>query len=128
MQSGDDLQNVWMMFDHIKDVQGWMTMACHVYDLVYYKVMMIAIFDMQSRDTEVQCVLWKKFNAIVEKKWLGTLVFKGFMADGVQTNWDVIHIVYEIRDLDSFSAKQTVPQTDTGEQVEYSKASYGQDG
>jgi hypothetical protein len=46
MQSSDDLQNVWMMFDNVKRVQGWTTMAYHVYDLVYCKVMTIAIFDM----------------------------------------------------------------------------------
>jgi hypothetical protein len=32
------------------------------------------------------------------KKRLGTLFFKGFMADGVQANWNVVYIVYEIRD------------------------------
>ncbi len=39
-----------MMFDHIKRVQGWMTMACMVYDPVYHKVMTIMIYDMQSMD------------------------------------------------------------------------------
>jgi hypothetical protein len=48
MQPSDDLQNVWMMFDHVKRVQGRTTMACHVYDLVHYKVMTITIYDMQS--------------------------------------------------------------------------------
>jgi hypothetical protein len=32
-----------MMFDHIKHVQGWMTMAYHIYDWAYCKVMMIII-------------------------------------------------------------------------------------
>jgi len=30
--------------------------------------------------------MWKKLNAVVERKGLGMLVFKGFMADGVQGN------------------------------------------
>jgi hypothetical protein len=46
MQLGDNLQNAWMMFDHIKHVQGWMTMACHVYNPVYCKVMTIVVCDM----------------------------------------------------------------------------------
>jgi hypothetical protein len=46
MQLGGDLENTWMMFDHVKRVQGWMTMACHVYDPIYYKVMSIAIYNM----------------------------------------------------------------------------------
>jgi hypothetical protein len=52
MQSNDDLQNVWMMFNHVKHVQGRTTMAYHIYDLVYYNVMMIAVYDMQFKDTE----------------------------------------------------------------------------
>jgi hypothetical protein len=53
MQPSDDMQNAWMMFDHVKCVQGWTTMACHVYDLVYYKVMTIVVCDMQFKDTKV---------------------------------------------------------------------------
>jgi hypothetical protein len=52
MQPGDDLQSAWMIFYHIKQVQGWMTMASHVYDLVYCKVMTIAIRDMQFENME----------------------------------------------------------------------------
>ncbi len=58
-----------------------MTIAYHIYDPIYCKVMMIAICDMQSEDVEAQCMLWRKVNAIVEKKGMGTHVFKGFMAD-----------------------------------------------
>jgi hypothetical protein len=54
MQPFDDLQNVWMMFDDVKRVQGWMTMACHIYDSIYCKVIMIVVYDMQSKDTKVQ--------------------------------------------------------------------------
>ncbi len=77
---------MWMTFDHVKHVQRWMTMACHVYNLVYYNVMMIVICDMQSEDTKAQCILWKKLNTIVEKKGLNTIIFKGFMADNMQAN------------------------------------------
>jgi hypothetical protein len=67
MQPNDDMQNVWMMFNHVKCVQGWMTMACHVYDLVYYKVMTIVVCDMQFKDIEVQCILWRKLSEVVER-------------------------------------------------------------
>jgi hypothetical protein len=46
MQLGDDLQNAWMMFNHVKCVQGWTTMAYHIYNSVYCKVMAITIYDM----------------------------------------------------------------------------------
>jgi hypothetical protein len=32
MQPGGDLQDAWMMFDYVKRVKKWATMACHVYD------------------------------------------------------------------------------------------------
>jgi hypothetical protein len=34
------------MFDHVKHVKKWTTMACHVYDFAYCLVMTIAICDM----------------------------------------------------------------------------------
>jgi hypothetical protein len=46
MQPGGDLANAWLMFDHVKWVQEWTTMACHVYDAAYCKVMTIAVCDM----------------------------------------------------------------------------------
>jgi hypothetical protein len=61
-------------------------MAYHVYDPIYCKVMMIMICDMQFENTEVQCILWRKLKVLVERKGLGTLVCKGFMAGGVQAN------------------------------------------
>ena len=32
MQQGGDLENAWMMSDHVKRVKRWTTMAAHVYD------------------------------------------------------------------------------------------------
>jgi hypothetical protein len=46
MQPGGDLENAWLMFDHVKYVQEWTTMAYHMYDTAYCKVMTIAICDM----------------------------------------------------------------------------------
>jgi hypothetical protein len=34
MQSRGDLQNCWLMFDHVKHVHEWTTMACNIYNLV----------------------------------------------------------------------------------------------
>jgi len=53
MQAGGDPSNAWMMFDHVKRVRDWTTMACHVYDSNYKKVMTIATCDMQSKDTQI---------------------------------------------------------------------------
>jgi hypothetical protein len=51
MQVGD-MESAWMTFDHVKHVEGWTTMVCHVYDLVYYEVMIIVMYDMQSKYME----------------------------------------------------------------------------
>jgi len=54
MQPGGDFQNAWVMFDYTRRMKDWSTMACHVYDTEYKKVMTIAICNMESEDTEVQ--------------------------------------------------------------------------
>jgi hypothetical protein len=36
MQPGGDLEDAWMMFDHVKRIKKWTTMACHVYDSTYW--------------------------------------------------------------------------------------------
>jgi hypothetical protein len=57
MQPGRDLENAWLMFDHVKHIQARTTMECHVYDTTYCKVMTIAVYDMQSEDLKVQCIM-----------------------------------------------------------------------
>jgi hypothetical protein len=70
------------MFDHVKHVQEWTTMACHVYDLVYamIKVLTIAICDMQFESTKALCVMWTKLNHVMLMFNLTNPNFKGFMA------------------------------------------------
>jgi hypothetical protein len=46
MQPGGHLEDAWIMFDHVKHVKHWTTMACHVYDSTYCRVMTIAVCDM----------------------------------------------------------------------------------
>jgi hypothetical protein len=41
-----NLEATFKHVDHVKCVDGWMTLVCHVYDLVYCKVMTIALCDM----------------------------------------------------------------------------------
>jgi hypothetical protein len=46
MQLGGDLENAWLIFDHVKRVKEWTTMACHVYNAEYCKVMTITVCNM----------------------------------------------------------------------------------
>jgi hypothetical protein len=50
MQPGGDLEDMWIMFYHIKCVKHWTIMACHIYDSPYCRVMMIAVYNMQLED------------------------------------------------------------------------------
>ncbi len=67
--------------DHVKCIVSWTTMACHVYDLAYYKVMTIVIFDMQSKDIETQQIVWKKLHETMLKNRFSKPNFKGLMVD-----------------------------------------------
>jgi hypothetical protein len=98
MQLGGDLQDVWMMFDHVKRVKKWTTMACHVYDSTYCCVMTIAVCNMQSKDATAQSVLWKNLNVVLAKHGVPEPTFKGFMADSAQANWNAIWIIYRSED------------------------------
>ena len=82
------------MFDHVKRVKQWTTMACHGYDSVYCRIMTIAICDMQSKELAAQTVFWRNLNVVVERHGMQNPNFKGFMADSAQANWNVVRIVY----------------------------------
>jgi hypothetical protein len=98
MQPEGDFQTAWIMFDHVKHVKGWATFAYHVYDSFHYKVMMIAICDMQSKNTEAQCVMWQNLNKVMANNGVPNPNFKGFMVDSTQANWNVVQIVYGSED------------------------------
>jgi len=86
------------MFDHVKCVAIWTTMAYHVYDFVYCKVLTIVICDMQIEDTEVQQFMWTKLNETMLKHRFPKPNFKEFMVDSAQANWNVVRIIYGFRD------------------------------
>jgi hypothetical protein len=50
MQPSSDFHNAWIRFDHVKCVKEWTTMASHVYDSAYCRVMIIVVYDMQLED------------------------------------------------------------------------------
>lgn len=47
MEGGGNMENVWIIFDCVKHLKNWTTMACHVYHIIYCKVIMIVYWDMQ---------------------------------------------------------------------------------
>jgi hypothetical protein len=57
----------WIMFDHVKRVKHWTTMAYHVYESVHCRVMTIVVCNMQSEDATAQSVLWKNLNDVMAK-------------------------------------------------------------
>jgi hypothetical protein len=105
MQPGGDLEHAWIMFDHVKRVKHWTTMACHVYDSAYCRVMTIAVCDMQSEDAVAQMVLWKNLNDVMARHSVTKPKFKGFMADSAQGNWNAVRVIYG-------SGDATIPMKD----------------
>ena len=92
--TGRDLQNTWRMFDHVKRVKEWTTMACHIYDAEYCWVMSITVCDMQSEDAKVQRLMWTSLNKVMACHGVPNSNFKGFMADSAQANWNAVRVVY----------------------------------
>jgi hypothetical protein len=52
MQLAKDLQDAWIMFDHVKRVLSYITKTYHVYNPTYCKLMTIVVCDMQFEDTK----------------------------------------------------------------------------
>ena len=94
MQAGGDLQDAWIMFDNVKRVKEWTTLACHVYDTTYCKVMTIACCDMQSEDAIAQTLFWENLNKVMAENGVPNVNFKGFMADSAKANWIAVRKVY----------------------------------
>jgi hypothetical protein len=98
MQPDRDLENAWMMSDHVKRVSKWTTMACHVYDGTYQRIMTIACCDFQSEDKDAQVLFWRNLNQVMARHGIPNPYFKGFMADSAQANWNAVRIVYSSGD------------------------------
>ena len=94
MQYGGDMENSWIMFDHVKRLREWTTMACHVYDSKHCKVLTMAFCDMQSEDAWAQIIFWENFNDVMLENGVPNVIFKGFMADSAQANWIDVRKIY----------------------------------
>ena len=78
------------MFDHVKRLKNWTTLACYVYDNKYCKVLTIACCDMQFEDDVTQTLFWENLNYVMVENGVSNLNFKGFMADNAHVNWIAI--------------------------------------
>ena len=58
MQLSGDLEHAWIMFDHVKRVINWTTMACHIYVAIYQRVITIACCDFQFENKDAQIIFW----------------------------------------------------------------------
>lgn len=94
MQPGGDLENEWVMFDHVKRVKEWSTLGIHVYDPDYRKVMTIAVCDMQSESAEAQERMWLSMLNTLEQHGVTNVNFKGFMADSAQANFNAVRTIF----------------------------------
>ena len=74
------------MFDHVKRVKGWTTMAAHVYDAEFCRVLTICVCDMMSEDALSQEQMWRSLNSVMARHGIPSPNFKSFMADNAMAN------------------------------------------
>ena len=94
MQRGEDLQNSWIMFDHVNRVKHWTTMACHVYEPSFCKVMTIATCDMKTEDVDSQVIMWQSIIEQMEKVGTTGITSAGWMADSAMANFNAVRRVF----------------------------------
>jgi hypothetical protein len=82
------------MFDHVKRVKDWTTMGIHVYDPDYWKVMTIAVCDMQLEAADVQERVWLSLLNVLDKNGVTNVNFKGFMCDSTQANFNAVRVLF----------------------------------
>lgn len=85
LQARGDTENSCIVFDHVKRFKDWTTMACHVYDIKYCKVMTIACCDMQSKDDTIQILLRERLNFFIVEDEVLNMNFKDFMMNSAWT-------------------------------------------
>ena len=90
------MENSWIMFDHVKRLKDWTTLACHVYDSKYCKVLTIACYDIQFEDGVAQTLFWENLNSVMSENRVLNNNFKGFMADNAQANWNAVQKIYGV--------------------------------
>jgi hypothetical protein len=75
------------MFDHCKHVEGWTTMACHVYDPIYFRVMTIVMFDMQViKGCGISSSHVGGLLKVMKTNGVDNLQFRGFIINIIHTN------------------------------------------
>jgi len=72
--------------ESLEYMDEWSTMAYHVYNLQYKKVLTIAMSDMQSKDIKVQVQCWRNLNIVMARHRVDQSNFKGFMANNTMAN------------------------------------------
>jgi hypothetical protein len=78
---GCDLRKSWVVFDHVKRVEGSTTLAAHIYDPHYRGIMTIATCDMKAEDGNTQALFWRLLNLTCLEHGVPKVDFHGFMAD-----------------------------------------------
>ena len=84
------------MFDHVKMIKSWTTIACHVDVPTYCNVMAINVCDMQNKGIEGQLVFWHCLSQIIAQNGMFDATFEEFICDSAQNNVNAVCIVYGI--------------------------------
>lgn len=91
-QIKEDIKNSWIMFDHFKHLKDWTTLAHHVYNSKYYKVLTIVCCNMQFKGGVGHIVFRKILKIVIVRNRVLNVNFRGFMVDNCAIQLDCGHV------------------------------------
>ena len=81
------------MFDHVKRIHNWTTMACHIYEPNFYSLMTIPICEMKGEDVDSQLLLWNGIKKCLVDRGIPIPDMK-FITDNAMANWHAVRQFY----------------------------------
>lgn len=88
------MENLQVIFDHIKHRKDSTTLTCHVYNSKCRKVSTIMWCGMQFENGTTQILLWENLNFVMAENGVSNTNFKGFKVDNMLANCDVVMKIY----------------------------------
>ena len=98
MQVEGDMENAWILFDHVNRLKDKTTLACHVYNSKNCKVLTIACCDLQYEDGVAQTFFWENLNSVMSENGVLKVYFKGIITYSAQANWNAVKKIYGVGD------------------------------
>lgn len=84
-QVGGDMQNQWIVFEHVKWLKEWQTMVCRIYDIKCFEVLAIACCNMPFENGATQTLFWENLNVVRVENGVPNANLKVFMSNNAHS-------------------------------------------